>query len=293
MAKDTDDVTGLFECKGGVSIRQSDCTLTLLRQIGRGSYSTCWLVQSHPKNGSTPPQLQVLKVMKLSPTADQMFVRETAIHSSLNHAHVVQFHTWFIHDQVPMYTMEWCVGGTLSTRVHAEQLDLAEIRAYLTQLLGAVVYLHDAHVVHRDIKPPNILLSGTNHLKLCDFGLATRWGPCDTRLTKVTGTPNFVAPEVIQRSKPGYTNLVDCWSLGCTLYYMYKGHSLYPVKRGDRRALYRAIRKNPVPSPPQRCVGVMHQILHKLLQKDPAHRLTASDGLQLLHTSDSPPLAVL
>lgn len=282
--------------------------LVLRRQIGRGSFSTCWLARiKDPRKkrarledigsesddsdrspttviSESSPDFVVVKAIKQGETPLNIWEHESMIHQKLRHPHIVDMLRTFMHDKMPVCVLEWCRGGTLSQLAKNTALDMAEISHFTRQLLTVVQFLHSGHVVHRDIKPNNILLNRTfDHIKLCDFGLAVQWDPVnDDPLTKVTGTPNYVAPEIIRKAPSGYGNLVDCWSLGCSIYFMYTGHSLYQVHRGDKKALYRAIRKEALPAFPSHCVGPMHQVLTGLLQKNPDTRLSAQDGLDIL-----------
>jgi serine/threonine protein kinase len=279
--------------------------LILRRQIGRGSFSTCWLArlkdlqkkrprteggdlcslsESEGIDDSTSNPYFVVKVINPGEKPLGIWKHESVIHQKINHPNIVLMFSAFMNDKMPICVLEWCRGGTLSQLAKNTSLDVAEISHFTHQLLDVLRFLHCMHVVHRDIKPNNILLNHTfDHIKLCDFGLAVQWDPVnDDALTKITGTPNYVAPEIIHKDRPGYGNLVDCWSLGCSVYYMYTGHPLYQVNRGDKKALYRAIRKETLPAFPPRCVGPMHTLLLGLLQKNPAKRLTAQEGLHIL-----------
>lgn len=281
----------------------TETSMVLKQKIGRGTYSTCWVAsfvreESRKLKHKVEPEslktgsdsVVVLKVMKTSEKARAMWTLETSIHSLLDHSSVVTFFYSFVHHNTPMYTMELCTGGSLARAAKVNILDLAEIRAYTTQLLDAVQYIHSEGIVHRDIKPGNVLLTGYTRAKLCDFGLAARWRSGEPLLCKKTGTPNYVAPEIIRKSSAGYTNQIDCWSLGCTIYFMYTGQSLYRVSRGDKKALFRAIRKEPVPNLPSRCKGTMKEVLRRLLQKDPNRRITAvAAHHRLVETSASNP----
>ena len=259
--------------------------VTLVEQIGRGSFATCWTATY---NNSTT--LVVVKAVKPSEAALKVWKREIEIHQPLIHPHIVQMYSSFVDSNtISGCILEWCQGGTLFRAARTKQLHSTEIQTLSTQLIDAVQFLHQQGIVHRDIKPNNILLTtGWTSIKLCDFGLATTWNYGDELLTSVTGTPNYVAPEVLRKKKNrGYTNLVDCWSTGCTIYFMFTGHSLYRVTHGDRKALFTAIRKQCLPTLPTNCVGVMRHVLEGLLQKDPIMRLSASQAHFLLGNSSS------
>lgn len=95
-------------------------------------------------------------------------------------------------------------------------LSLPEVRRFMIQLCGAVKYLHKRHVAHRDLKMGNIFLDHNMNIKVGDFGLAAIFvsEKDEKRRGTVCGTPNYIAPEVVDRSKRGHTQKVDIWSLG-------------------------------------------------------------------------------
>ena len=136
-------------------------------------------------------------------------------------------------DDKPLLVMEYAVGGNLWEL--REQLDEHEAIIMLDQLLQALEYLHNHGLVHRDIKPQNILLRSRRplHLLLCDFGLAN----FSSDLKTFCGSPKYVAPEI--RKGSSYTPAVDIWSLGVVAY-----DSVYNLPKADpcnRKAWYGAL----------------------------------------------------
>ena len=170
----------------GQSIIQNNVEYLLMYPVGRGSFSSCWVVQpqSVPHNSQDPPQAKrskrsdpyvVCKISKNNSTKSvDMWTLETSLLKKCNHRHIITLYDSFI-SKVPMFTMEWCTHGSLTKRIQTASLQIDEICKYTYQLLDAVQYLHSIGIVHRDIKPNNVLLSTPNLIKLCDFGLATEW----------------------------------------------------------------------------------------------------------------------
>jgi serine/threonine protein kinase len=95
-------------------------------------------------------------------------------------------------------------------------LTLPEVRRFMIQLCGAVKYLHNRNVAHRDLKMGNLFLDHNMDIKVGDFGLAAMIlsEKDEQRRRTLCGTPNYIAPEVIDKSKCGHTQKVDIWSLG-------------------------------------------------------------------------------
>ena len=114
----------------------------------------------------------------------------------------------------------------------------------MAHLLDAVKYIHDENVIHRDLKLGNLFLDKNLNVKVGDFGLATRLEDKDEKRKTICGTPNYIAPEVIQqdKSKRGHSFEVDVWSMGVILYTVLMGKPPYEAK--DVKATYQRILKN-------------------------------------------------
>ena len=144
-------------------------------------------------------------------------------------------------------------------------------------VLAALRAAHRAGVVHRDVKPGNVLIGDDGRVVLTDFGLATVPGdPNVTRTGLVLGSPAYIAPE---RARDGTAGpAADLWSLGATLYAAVEGAS--PFARPSAIATLAALAtENP---PPARNAGPLKPVLNGLLRKDPTHRINAEEAERLL-----------
>merc|ERR1712232_1507184 len=137
--------------------------------------------------------------------------------------------------------MELCTGGELFDRIIEEvekhdgqAFEEAQAASYMSQILGAMCYLHEKKFAHRDIKPENFLLQNKTKeaaIKVIDFGLAKQFVPGESKLFTKAGTPYYVAPEVLKSTKDsGYNEKCDIWSCGVLAYIMLCG---YPPFYGD------------------------------------------------------------
>eukprot|EP00483_Globobulimina_turgida_P001906 UN01908 len=161
----------------------------------------------------------------------------------------------------------------------------------------ALAYLHSQSIVHRDLKPENLLFATKDNnsaIKLIDFGLA---GSCKTgELKTPCGTPNYVAPEILRRSK--YGTQADMWSIGVILYIILCGFPPFYDENDDLGRLYRKIKRAEydMPSPYWDNISKnAKDLVRKLLQPDPKKRLTAKLTLQhpWLKTIQSNPMTSL
>ena len=116
-----------------------------------------------------------------------------------------------------------------------------EVRFYLHQLVESLKYLHQALIIHRDLKLGNLFLDGNMIIKVGDFGLATKLSHVDERKRTVCGTPNYLAPEILE-GKDGHSFEVDIWSTGVVMYTLLVGKP--PFESKDMKSTYKRILTN-------------------------------------------------
>ncbi|MDH6465008.1 serine/threonine protein kinase [Micromonospora sp. A200] len=205
-------------------------------------------------------------------------LREARAIARLNHVNVVRIFDVLRTDGDPWIVMEYVASKSLQDTL-AEDGPVSPARAVEIGLgvLGALKAAHKAGVMHRDIKPGNVLLGNDGRVVLTDFGLATIPGdPNVTRTGMVLGSPAYIAPE---RAKDGTAGPeADLWSLGATLYAAVEGKS--PYARSSAIATLAALATEPLPPPKN--AGPLKPVLQGLLRKDPTERITAEVAERLL-----------
>jgi serine/threonine protein kinase len=154
-------------------------------------------------------------------------ISESDIHFALDHPHIVRLeHVVETKDKVHLVT-EHMAGGELYAKI-VEHGKFSEVEAasYMSQILLGISYLHNSSIVHRDIKAENVMFydMACTHVKLIDFGLATRWNG-QHNLTQLCGTDCYLAPEVWNKC---YTDKVDIWAAGILAYELLTATSAYP-----------------------------------------------------------------
>ncbi|WP_150130538.1 serine/threonine-protein kinase, partial [Streptomyces sp. 150FB] len=209
--------------------------------------------------------------------------REARAAARIRHPGVVAVHDVAEQDGRPVIVMELIDGPSLddvlARRGTIDPREAAAIGAKVMEALGAA---HRAGVLHRDVKPGNVLLDNDGRVVLTDFGIAAIDDPGDgsstnlTRSGELVGSLDYLAPERAQGRPPGPAS--DVWALGATLYAAVEGGS--PFRRTSTWSTLTAIVTEPLPEP--RLAGPLFPVLQELLNKDPALRPDAATAAALL-----------
>lgn len=165
--------------------------------------------------------LNISRVIRLKQV--QHVKNEKTTLMEIRHPFIVNLY-WAFHDEIFLYMlMEYVPGGELFTYLRASQkFENDKALFYAAEIVSAFADIHEKDIIYRDLKPENILLSATGHVKLTDFGFAKK---VKDRTWTLCGTPEYLAPEVIQSK--GHGKAVDWWSLGILIYEMLAGFPPY------------------------------------------------------------------
>lgn len=159
-----------------------------------------------------------------------------------------------------------------------KRLHELEVQCYLSQLCGAVKYLHSHRVIHRDLKLGNLFLNDKMEIKIGDFGLATKLEFDGERKRTICGTPNYIAPEVLE-GKQGHSYEVDVWSIGVIIYTLIIGKP--PFETSDVKTTYKRIRMNAYSFPENVPISdAARDLITKILNNDPSKRPNMDEILQ-------------
>ncbi|XP_068630199.1 serine/threonine-protein kinase STK11 isoform X2 [Battus philenor] len=262
--------------------------------LGEGSYGK--VKEMLDSESLSRRAVKILKKRKLRriPNGEQNVQREIQLLQILRHKNVIELVDVMYNDEKQkMYiVMEFCVG-VLQDMLEAspgKKFPQRQAHDYFTQLLDGLEYLHGQGVVHKDIKPGNLLLTLDQTLKITDFGVAEAldmFSPEDTCYTG-QGSPAFQPPEIANGAERFSGTKVDIWSSGVTLYNMTTGR--YPFEGDNVFRLLEAIGRGE-PAPPPACLGpALHSLLTNMLSRDPALRPNVHQIRRHAWVQATPPL---
>ncbi|GAX58268.1 serine/threonine-protein kinase [Streptomyces olivochromogenes] len=274
----------------------------LMRSLGAGGMGRVWL--AHDQELECEVALKELampaELSERDRSARIARARGEARHSARlrNNPHVVTVYDLVVDNGLPWIVMEYVPGARDLEAVVGESgpLSPAETARIGLALVDALAAGHELGILHRDVKPSNVLLTtpepqgphgqGLTRALLSDYGISLQQDADEPRLTTasgIIGTPGFLAPERARGSAP--TPASDLFSLGSTLYFSVEGHG--PFDRSSAVATLAALLTEE-PTPPRRA-GNLAPVLLKLLSKEPANRLSADDAALLFRQLTSEP----
>jgi tRNA A-37 threonylcarbamoyl transferase component Bud32 len=211
-----------------------------------------------------PAQLEAVK---------QRFVREAQVAARLHHPNIVTVHDIVAAGATSLIVMELVEGETLQSRLRARgRLDLAETTLLLGQVASALDRAHASQVVHRDVKPANIMIEPSGHVKVMDFGIAKLETAANLTSTGlIMGTPNYMSPEQARGLKVDGRS--DLFSLGCVLYECLTGTRPFQAESVSG-ILVKILTEEPPPVD-SRAAGLppgVGAVLSRAMAKDPSAR---------------------
>ncbi|KAI4103003.1 MAG: hypothetical protein L6R37_004085 [Teloschistes peruensis] len=218
--KESDKLKGSMDKRYPSSFQQ-------LEKLGEGTYATVF----KGRNRQTG-ELVALKEIHLDSEegTPSTAIREISLMKELKHENIVSLHDVIHTENKLMLVFEYMdkdLKKFMDSRGQGGQLDYVTIKSFMYQLLNGIAFCHQNRVLHRDLKPQNLLINNKGQLKLADFGLARAFGiPVNTFSNEVV-TLWYRAPDVLLGSRT-YNTSIDIWSAGCIMAEMYTGRPLFP-----------------------------------------------------------------
>ncbi len=259
----------------------------LISRLGHGGMGTVWKARDEVVDRDVAvkePRVPDNVPEAMRQNVHQRMQREARAAARIDHPSVVTVHDVVVEDGRPWIVMELVRGRSLADQLAEGTLDQREAARVGLAVLGALTAAHEAGVLHRDVKPDNVLLGRNDRVVLTDFGIATIEGEQGlTETGAFVGSPEYVAPERVLGQRPGPES--DLWSLGVVLYTAAEGMS--PFRRSNTQATMQAI-LSADPQVPARGAGAFSSIVMQLLRKEPAARPTAAEVRQALEAVARP-----
>ena len=273
---------GLLDPEFLIGASLADDRFKIVARVGAGSMAIVYRAFDHRLE--TEVVIKVPKKHKLQDAGlRERFRRESRLLVQLQHPHIVSILDVGLHSNVPFVVMQYLSGGCLLDKMQARNgqpsaLAVDSIRSWLLEIAKALDFAHKRQVVHRDVKPANILFDETGNAFLSDFGLTKiMYGEPDenaadeTAAGFVVGTPNFVAPEIVLGAD--YDGRADQYSLGITVYSTLIGAPPMNGKTPSATMVNQTRRILPLISDLRKAVPVpTAQALAKAISKKPEER---------------------
>ncbi|NXH68587.1 STK36 kinase, partial [Hydrobates tethys] len=239
----------------------------VLEVIGEGSFGRVY--KGRRKHSAQVVALKFIPKVGRSEKELKNLQREIEIMRGLHHPNIIQMLDSFETDKEVVVVTDYAEGELFQILEDDGSLPEDQVQTIAAQLVSALYYLHSHRILHRDMKPQNILLGKDGVVKLCDFGFARAMSIHTMVLTSIKGTPLYMSPELVEE-RP-YDHTADLWSVGCILYELFVGTP--PFYTSSIFQLVSLIVKDPVKWP-KAISPVFKSFLQGLLMKDPRQRLS-------------------
>ncbi|XP_046731416.1 serine/threonine-protein kinase Nek4 isoform X6 [Silurus meridionalis] len=241
-----------------------------LRVVGKGSYGEVNLVQH--KSDRKQYVIKKLNLRTSSKRERRAAEQEAQLLSQLKHPNIVTYReSWEGKDHQLYIVMGFCEGGDLYHRLKQQKNELLperQVVEWFVQIAMALQYLHEKHILHRDLKTQNIFLTKTNIIKVGDLGIARVLENQNDMASTLIGTPYYMSPELFSNKPYNYKS--DVWALGCCVYEMATLKHAFNAK--DMNSLVYRIVEGKLPQMPSKYDPQLGYLIRRMLCKRPDDR---------------------
>lgn len=249
--------------------------LFYIKDLGQGSYGKVYLI--HDKKRLYAMKTAEINAMVQNKQLAQGYLDEKSIMSSIEHPFIVQLINTFKTREYIFFLIEYINGTTVRAYIEEEKQtkinslrNLDEIIFFAAILCSVLNYLQKKRILHRDLKPDNIMIDNTGYLKVIDFGIAKALAGKDSTHTLI-GTVHYMAPEVVQGKS--YSFSVDIWSVGVILYEVFYGKVPFGCGMGNVQSIYGEIcnKKLVIACDPK--IELFNNFVKDILNRNPVQRM--------------------
>lgn len=241
------------------------------RYLGKGGFARCYEFNCVETNKLSAAKI-IPKSTLTKSSAKRKLASEIKIHRSLHHPNIVGFEHYFEDHDNFYILLELCTNQTMNELLkRRKRLTEIEVQCYLLQIIASLVYLQGRKIIHRDLKLGNFFISEKMEIKVGDFGLAAAVRHDGEKKRTICGTPNYIAPEVLENK--GHSYEIDIWAVGVVAYTLLVGKP--PFETTDVKTTYKRIKMNAYTFPDNMMVSDLSKdLISRILITDPAKRLT-------------------
>ncbi|KAG8128268.1 putative Serine-threonine-protein [Naja naja] len=240
---------------------------TFVRVVGKGSYGEVSLVR-HRHDGKQ----YVIKRLNLKHASKRKAEQEAQLLSQLKHPNIITYReSWEGDDGLLYIVMGFCEGGDLYHKLKEQKGQLlpeSQVVEWLVQIAMALQYLHEKHILHRDLKTQNVFLTRSNIIKVGDLGIARVLDNQHDMASTLIGTPYYMSPELFSNKPYNYKS--DVWALGCCAYEMATLKHAFNAK--DMNSLVYRIIEGKLPPMPKDYSTQLKELIRTMLSKKPEER---------------------
>ncbi|KAL1780958.1 serine serine/threonine-protein kinase Nek4 isoform X1 [Sigmodon hispidus] len=245
-------------------------TYCYVRVVGRGSYGEVTLVK-HRRDGKQYV-IKTLNLRNASSRERRAAEQEAQLLSQLKHPNIVTYkESWEGGDGLLYIVMGFCEGGDLYRKLKEQKGQLlpeSQVVEWFVQIAMALQYLHEKHILHRDLKTQNVFLTRTNIIKVGDLGIARVLEHHSDMASTLIGTPYYMSPELFSNQPYNYKS--DVWALGCCVYEMATLKHAFNAK--DMNSLVYRIIEGKLPPMPKVYSPELAELIRTMLSKRPEER---------------------
>ena len=249
-----------------------------IRLLGKGGFARCYELFEEDTHKSYAVKI-IKKTSLIKSRTKQKLISEIKIHKSLNHENIVKFEHYFEDAENVYILLELCYNQTLHELIkRRKKLTELEAQYYVFYIVKTLQYLHSLKIIHRDLKLANIFLTENMQIKLGDFGLATQLEFDGERKRSLCGTPNYIAPEILN-GKTGHSFEVDIWCIGIILYILLIGKP--PFETNNALETYKRIKSKNFSFPQGEKISTpAKELIESILVTEPYKRPTLQEILE-------------